>query len=73
MAAGFKNLEIKEHVATEIFPTLGDLIIRLKDSPIIPDFDAEKDRQYLEKIQKTCRSTKGIETPTHRVTIIAHT
>ena len=70
--AGFRNLEVKEYVATEIFPTLKDLIIRLKDSPIIPEFDAEKDKQYLEKIEKACRSTKGIETPTHRVTIIAH-
>jgi ubiquinone/menaquinone biosynthesis C-methylase UbiE len=70
---GFRNLEIKEYIATEIFPTLKDLIIRLKDSPIIPDFDAEKDKQYLEKIEKAYRSTKGIETPTHRVTIIAHT
>jgi ubiquinone/menaquinone biosynthesis C-methylase UbiE len=72
-AAGFKDLEIKEYIATEIFPTLRDLIIRLKDSPIIPDFDEEKDKQYLEKIEKHYRSTRGIETSTHRVTIIAHT
>ncbi len=71
--AGFKNLEIKEYTATEIFPTIRDLTIRLKDSPIIPGFDAERDKQYLEKIEKTCKSSKGIETPTHRVTIIAHT
>ncbi len=70
---GFGNFEIKEYIATEIFPTLKDLIIRLKDSPIIPEFDLEKDKQYLEKIEKAYRSTKGIETPTHRVTIIAHT
>jgi len=61
-----------QHIATEIFPTLKDLIIRLKDSPIIPEFDAEKDKQYLEKIEKAYRSTRGIETPTHRVTIIAN-
>ena len=56
-----------------MFPTLKDLIVRLKDSPIIPGFDAEKDRQYLEKITKNYRSKKGIETPIHRVTIIAQT
>src|SRR5712692_4914765 len=71
MEAGFTKLEVKDYIATEIFPTLKDLVIRLKDSPIIPEFDAEKDRQYLEKIEKAYRSTKGIETPTHRVTIIA--
>ena len=71
--AGFENLQIKEYIATEIFPTIKDLIIRLKDSPIIPDFDPEKDKQYLEKIEETCKSSKGIETPTHRVTIIART
>ncbi|TMI40133.1 class I SAM-dependent methyltransferase [Candidatus Bathyarchaeota archaeon] len=71
--AGFENLQIKEYIATEIFPTIRDLIIRLKDSPIIPDFDPEKDKRYLEEIVKTCKSSKGIETPTHRVTIIAHT
>ncbi len=70
--AGFKNLEIKEYVATEIFPTIRDLTIRLKNSPIIPSFDPGRDGQYLEKIEKTCKSSKGIETPTHRVTIIAH-
>src|SRR6267143_1397744 len=71
--ADFENLEITEYIATEIFPTINDLIIRLKNSPIIPDFDPEKDKQYLEEIEKACKSSKGIETPTHRVTIIART
>ncbi len=68
---GFKNLEIKEYIATEIFPTIRDLTVRLRNSPIIPSFDAERDRQHLEKIERTCKSSKGIETATHRVTIIA--
>ena len=71
--AGFKKLEVKEYIATEIFPTIRDLTIRLKNSPIIPDFNVEKDREYLEKIEKAYKSKKGIETPTHRVTIIART
>jgi ubiquinone/menaquinone biosynthesis C-methylase UbiE len=68
---GFKKLEVSEYIATEIFPTIKDLTIRLKNSPIIPDFNAEKDKEYLEKIEKAYKSTRGIETPTHRVTIIA--
>src|SRR2546427_1610420 len=71
--AGFNKLELKEYIATEIFPTIGDLTIRLKNSPIIPDFNAEKDKECLEKIEEAYKSTKGIETPTHRVTIIART
>src|SRR5205807_10153123 len=71
--ACFKKLEVKEYIATEIFPTIRDLTIRLKNSPIIPDFNVEKDREYLEKIEKAYKSKKGIETPTHRVTIIART
>ena len=71
--AGFEKLEVKEYTATEIFPTIRDLTIRLKNSPIIPDFNVEKDREYLEKIEKAYKSKKGIETPTHRVTIIART
>jgi ubiquinone/menaquinone biosynthesis C-methylase UbiE len=68
---GFKKLEVKEYIATEIFPTIRDLTIRLKNSPIIPDFNPEKDKEFLEKIEKAYKSTKGVETPTHRVTIIA--
>jgi ubiquinone/menaquinone biosynthesis C-methylase UbiE len=71
--AGFKKLEVKEYSATEIFPTIRDLTIRLKNSPIIPDFNVDKDKEYLEKIEKAYKSKKGIETPTHRVTIIART
>ena len=70
--AGFRKLEVKEYTATEIFPTIRDLTIRLKNSPIIPDFDPDKDKECLEKIEKAYKSTRGIETPTHRVTIIAH-
>jgi ubiquinone/menaquinone biosynthesis C-methylase UbiE len=69
--AGFKKLEVKEYIATEIFPTIRDLTIRLKNSPIITDFNAEKDKEFLEKIEKAYKSKKGVETPTHRVTIIA--
>jgi ubiquinone/menaquinone biosynthesis C-methylase UbiE len=70
---GFKKFEVKEYIATEIFPTIRDLTIRLKNSPIIPDFNLEKDNEYLERIEKAYKSKKGIETPTHRVTIIART
>src|SRR5438132_2872455 len=56
--AGFENLQIKEYIATEIFPTIKDLTIRLKDSPIIPDFDPIKDKMFLEEIEETCKSSQ---------------
>lgn len=68
---GFLIVEIKEYLATEIFRTVEDLIIRLKSAPIIPDFDVERDEKYLERVEQTCKTTRGIETEVHRVTIIA--
>ncbi len=49
--AGFHVIEVKDYLATEIFGTIQDLIIRLKNSPIIPEFDTEKDRKILELIE----------------------
>ena len=69
--AGFKVIEIKEYFAIDTFENIKNLIIRLKSTPIIPDFDAQRDKQYLDQIKKTCVTTKGIKTETHRVTIIA--
>lgn len=68
---GFKITEIKEYIAMEIFESIEDLIIRLKSTPIIPDFDVQRDRRYLDQIEKTCMTARGIETEIHRVTIIA--
>jgi SAM-dependent methyltransferase len=69
--AGFTPLEIKDYAAMEIFPTMHDLIVRLKNSPIIPDFDLAKDKTHLEEVEKSCKTPRGIETQTHRVAIIA--
>lgn len=69
--AGFTPLEIKDYMATEIFPTMNNLVIRLKNSPIIPDFDLAKDKTHLGKVEKSCKTLRGIETQTHRVTIVA--
>jgi hypothetical protein len=68
---GFEPLEINEYIAKEVFPNMNSLIIRLKNSPIIPDFDLAKDETHLREVEKACKTLKGIETQTHRVTIIA--
>ncbi len=68
---GFKSLEIKDYLAVEIIPSLNELICRLTDSPIIPNFDPVADKSFLEKVLEICKTQRGIETPTHRVEIIA--
>jgi SAM-dependent methyltransferase len=69
--AGFKEIRITDYIATEIFPSMKRLIIRLNDSPIIPGFDTRKDENFLATVEKRCKTSRGIETPAHRLTIIA--
>jgi ubiquinone/menaquinone biosynthesis C-methylase UbiE len=70
-AVGFKVVEIRDYLATEIFQSMQDLIIRLNSAPIIPSFDVNRDARYLELVEKRCKTRRGIETEVHRVTIIA--
>lgn len=69
--AGFNPIEIRDYKAVEIFPSMKDVIVRLKNSPIIPGFDLTTDAIHLEKVEGSCKTTRGIETQTHRVAIIA--
>ncbi len=69
--AGFRIIEINDYLATEIFRTLNDLIIRLNSAPIIPNFDVKRDKKYLEQVEEIYKTSRGIETEVHRVTIIA--
>jgi SAM-dependent methyltransferase len=69
--AGFREIQAREYTATEIFPGMKRLIIRLNDSPIIPEFEPKKDERFLAAVEEQCRTSRGIETPVHRVTIIA--
>jgi SAM-dependent methyltransferase len=69
--AGFKTSMARDYVGTEVFHSLPDLIIRLKTAPIIPNFDVEKDRTFLEAVRARCMTERGIETPVHRVVLIA--
>lgn len=68
---GFREIRTEEYIATEVFPSMRRLIIRLNDSPIIPEFEARKDERFLTAVEEQCRTSRGIETPVHRVTITA--
>ncbi len=69
--AGFKSVDVREFEATEYFKTLKDVVMRLETTPIIPSFDRNKDRAFLEKLEKLCTDKKGIKTNEHRVIITA--
>ncbi len=69
-SAGFEVVEARDYLATEIFESLDDLVIRLKSAPIIPAFDVQRDRIYLERVERELKSSRGIETEEHRVVLI---
>ncbi len=70
--AGFTRAVARDYLGTEVFRAMSDLLVRLRSAPIIPSFDHWKDRKYLAKIRKECTTERGIETPAHRVVLIAH-
>jgi len=68
---GFKTSAARDYLGTEVFRSLDDLIVRLKTAPIIPKFDVETDRTFLEAVRAKCMTERGIETPVHRVVLTA--
>jgi 23S rRNA (guanine745-N1)-methyltransferase len=68
---GFKTSVARDYLGTEAFRSLDDLIIRLKTAPIIPEFDVDKDRNFLETVRTKCMTERGIETQVHRVVLTA--
>jgi SAM-dependent methyltransferase len=69
--AGFGNISVDEFEANEYFASIQDVLMRLENSPIIPDFKRELDDEHLRGIAKKFTTTKGIQTSTHRVLIKA--
>jgi SAM-dependent methyltransferase len=69
--AGFCRIVTRDYLGTEVFKGMNDLLGRLQSAPIIPSFDLQKDRKYLERVRKECMTDRGIETPAHRVVLIA--
>ena len=68
---GFKTATARDYVATEVFHSLSDLVMRLRTAPIIPKFDLDNDRTCLDTVRATCTTERGIETPVHRVVLAA--
>ncbi len=68
---GFRNIIAKDYLATEVFHTMDDLVIRLRTAPIIPSFDVGRDGTFLKRVAELCTTDRGVETPVHRVVLIA--
>jgi len=68
---GFSIIEEKTVDTTEYYKTMDDVIFLLANTPIIPDFDCEKDQGMLEKIQREFGGGRGIKTNSERFLIIA--
>ena len=68
---GFRNISVDEFEAIEYFATIQDVLMRLENSPIIPDFDKELDERHVQEIVKRFTTSKGIKTNTHRVLLRA--
>jgi ubiquinone/menaquinone biosynthesis C-methylase UbiE len=68
---GFKTMVARDYLGTEVFRTMQDLVIRLRAAPVIPHFNPQSDRKYLEQVKRECSTDRGIETPVHRVVLLA--
>lgn len=68
--AGLEIIKRDIYDITEYY-SLEDLVFLLKWTPIIPDFDGEKDRKNLEKLEEKYRTGKEIKTNASRFLIIA--
>ncbi len=68
---GFREVVSRDYLGTEVFHSLDDLVIRLRTAPIIPSFDPAKDRRSLDRVKEECMTDRGIETPVHRVVLVA--
>jgi SAM-dependent methyltransferase len=70
--AGFSCVVTRDYLATEVFKGMPDLLVRLQSAPIIPSFDPRKDRAFLDRVRKKCMTSRGIETPVHRVVLTGY-
>ena len=69
-AAGFEILRRDTYNATEYYADMADLIFLLRNTPMIPDFDIDKDRKCLEEIESKYTRDDGIKTNSARYLIV---
>lgn len=69
--AGFRDVRVEEFEAKEYFASVSDVLLRLEDSPIVPDFDREADKKLVDELVKRFSTPKGILTNSQRVIVQA--
>ncbi len=69
--AGFRDVRVEEFEANEYFASVDDVLMRLEDSPIVPDFDREADKKHVQEILKRFTTPKGVMTNSQRVLVQA--
>ncbi len=67
---GFTILKMGAYNATEYYENMQDVVFLLKNTPIIPDFDIEKDYKFLAEIEDKYKRKKGIKTNSCRYVIV---
>lgn len=68
--AGIRIIEERAVNTTEYYESMDDVIFLFANTPIIPDFDFEKEQDKLEKIEEKFRTDKGIRTNSERFLIV---
>jgi ubiquinone/menaquinone biosynthesis C-methylase UbiE len=63
--------ELREYFSEAYYPTIEDVVLLLSSTPIIDDFDLNKDYRYIETIKEKCSTWNGIRRTYHRMIWIA--
>ena len=68
---GLQVRHLGEKETIHYFPTRSDLVKALETSPLVPDFDADKDARAVDEIARRHSTEFGIAATHHRVTVVA--
>jgi ubiquinone/menaquinone biosynthesis C-methylase UbiE len=69
--SGFKIITADQYDTIEYYANMNDIIFLLEHTPIVPEFDKQKDKKYLHELEKKYKKTKGIMTNSARFLIVA--
>jgi len=69
--AGMEIIEEKTANTIEYYRSMDDVIFLLANTPIVPDFDFEREQDKLKQIEERFTTEKGIKTNAERFLIVA--
>lgn len=68
--AGVRIIEERTVNTTEYYESMNDVIFLLANTPIIPDFNYDKEQDKLELIEKEFKTNNGVRTNSERFLIV---